>query len=557
MSTAQEMFRVDALAAFCTLFVCLYTVLTAVYAWECLRGNPNKLRFYAYLLSIAVCSVGALLADQLVLFVVLWGALAVLLYLMIAAATGEKPLATAQKALIMVGGADALMVLGVAIAWDLAGRPNLLDLRMSELEIGTATGAGVFAFFLLLAGALAKAGGMPLHTWVPDMAEHALVPATAFLPASLDKLLGIYLAARLSIEVFVLEPWLHTVLMGIGSVTILAAVMMALVQHDLKRLLGYHAVSQVGYMLLGLGTGSAIGIAGGLFHMVNNSVYKTALFFAGGAVEHRTGTGDLNELGGLSRAMPISFVSFAVASLAIAGVPPLNGFYSKWMIYQALVDVGRAGGFLWMVWLAAAMFGSALTLASFLKLLHCVFLGQPASRHKLADVKEVPAAMWAPAVVLAAVCVVFGLLPRPVPLRLFIFPSVGGPVTESSTWNPLPAGALLFMGLVLGGAFYFASAFRRTREVEPFVGGEYLTAHPSMRVSGAAFYETIERKVGLGPLYRMAKQGVFDPYDAGIAAMTVISRRLSGMHNGALPRYLAWSVIGLLVVGYALVRGLP
>ena len=153
--------------------------------------------------------------------------------------------------------------------------------------------------------------------------------------------------------------------------------MMALVQHDLKRLLGYHAVSQVGYMVLGIGTGSPVGIAGGLFHMLNHAIYKSCLFFGGGAVEKSAGTTDLENLGGLARSMPVTFGTFLVASLAISGVPPLNGFASKWMIYQGIIESARGGGHLWVLWLVAAMFGSALTLASFMKVVHAVFLGQP------------------------------------------------------------------------------------------------------------------------------------------------------------------------------------
>lgn len=170
---------------------------------------------------------------------------------------------------------------------------------------------------------------------------------------------------------------MNTVLMITGSITIVAAVMMALIQHDLKKLLGYHAVSQVGYMVLGIGTGNPLGIAGGLFHMVNNAIYKSCLFLSGGAVEKRTGTTNLEKLGGFAKIMPISFVTFLIASLAISGVPPLNGFASKWLIYQGIIETVRNGGYLWVLWLVAAMFGSALTLASFMKLTHAVFLGQP------------------------------------------------------------------------------------------------------------------------------------------------------------------------------------
>ena len=151
-----------------------------------------------------------------------------------------------------------------------------------------------------------------------------------------------------------------TILLITGAVTIIYAVMVALVQHDLKRLLGYHAVSQVGYMVLGIGTGNPIGIAGGLFHMVNHAIYKSCLFLSAGAVEKRAHTTDLSKLGGLSKYMPITFVSFLIASLAISGIPPLNGFFSKWMIYQGIIATATNKNPLWIIWLVCAMFGLSL-----------------------------------------------------------------------------------------------------------------------------------------------------------------------------------------------------
>ena len=162
-------------------------------------------------------------------------------------------------------------------------------------------------------------------------------------------------------------------------ITIITAVMMALVQHNYKRLLGFHAVSQVGYMILGFGMGSVIGVAAGLFHMINNALYKSGLFLSAGCVEYRTGKEDIDDLGGLSKAMPVTFIASLIFAMSISGVPPFNGFASKWMIYQGIIDFGTGAGFankLWMIWLGLAVLGSALTLASFIKFIGGIFLGR-------------------------------------------------------------------------------------------------------------------------------------------------------------------------------------
>jgi len=163
---------------------------------------------------------------------------------------------------------------------------------------------------------------------------------------------------------------IRAIVMILGALTIIIAVMMALVQHNGRKLLGYHAVSQVGYMVLGIGTGTPIGIIGGLFHMVNHAIYKSSLFLSFGSVEKRTGTPELDKLGGLAKKMPLTFIAALIGALSISGVPPFNGFFSKWMVYQGVLVSASQQGRIWQIVLnvcfVLAIFGSALTLASFI-----------------------------------------------------------------------------------------------------------------------------------------------------------------------------------------------
>jgi formate hydrogenlyase subunit 3/multisubunit Na+/H+ antiporter MnhD subunit len=413
----SEFFRLDNLSIFVGIFVGIFSLLIILYSFGFMRGRKGLIRYYLYVILTLAGSLGAVFSNNLVVFVVFWGFLGLTLYLLIGLEDKKRTQATAKKTLIIIGGSDALMIMGLALVWHLTG-----TLEMDKMSIALNNKFAVWAYLCLAAGAFAKAGAMPLHTWVPDTAEDAPTPVTAFLPASLDKLLGIYFLARISLDIFQMNAAMNTVLMAVGSFTIVAAVMMALVQHDLKRLLGYHAVSQVGYMVLGIGTGNPIGIAGGLFHMLNNAIYKSCLFLGGGAVEKKTGTTNLDKLGGFSKAMPITFAAFFIASLAISGIPPLNGFASKWMVYQGVIETAKNGGYLWVVWLVAAFFGSALTLASFMKLVHTVFLGQKSAEVKAkGEEHETGPAMWIPTVVLAVMCVIFGVFAYRVPLKMFIF----------------------------------------------------------------------------------------------------------------------------------------
>ena len=551
MNQDGTFFMLDSLSGLVAGGIGVFFVLIAVYSAGYLRGREGWFRYYVYLTATLLVSLGAVLANHLVLLLVFWGVSGLFMYLLIGFANTERAAAAAKKMFIILGATDALMLLGLALVWKLGS-----SLYLDQMRLALDSPVAVWAYLLFAAGALAKAGAMPFHTWVPDTAEHAPAPVTAYLPASLDKLLGIYLLVRLNTALFVLPDWVRTLLLAVGSITIVGAVMMALVQHDLKRLLGFHAVSQVGYMVVGIGTGNPIGIAGGLFHMLNHTLYKSALFLCAGNVERQAGATNLDRLGGLARSMPVTFAIFLTASLAIAGIPPLNGFASKWMIYQGIVEAGSAGGGLWVLWLLCAAFGSALTLASFMKLLHAVFLGQPAPDEAVPaeTVTEASPLMWAPAAVLAVTCVAFGVLAYALPLRYLIYPAVAQPPEFAGIWNPGMATLLLLLALGAGALGYALTLSGKVRTAEPFLGGERLAEHPNMRLSGTDFYDTIEQLPGFHFLYRTAGRGGMDMYELGKRAVFAANGVLSGLHSGELPRYLAWFVLATAILLYVLWR---
>jgi NADH:ubiquinone oxidoreductase subunit 5 (subunit L)/multisubunit Na+/H+ antiporter MnhA subunit len=328
--------------------------------------------------------------------------------------------------------------------------------------------------------------------------------------------------------------------------------MMAVVQHNLKKLLAFHAVSQAGYMIMGIATGTAVGIIGGLFHMLNNAIYKCCLFMGAGAVEKRAGTVELENLGGLARAMPVTFWTMLIASLAISGVPPFNGFASKWLIYQGTIEIGRP------MFLVAAMFGSALTLASFIKVLHSLFLGKKPER--LNDVKPAGWAMDVPMIVLALLCVALGVFAQ-YPLRHFFGPVVGMDFTgvpgavnlPRAMWSPTLATLLILAALCAGWLIFILGARVKVRTTRIFVGGEIFDTE-AVRFPGTGFYETIHDIRPLKVLYDDAEQGVYDLY---VLAGRYGSRGievLRAMHNGVVSTYLAFALVGLGFLLFFLVK---
>ena len=399
-----------------------FTFLLILYSVVFMKDSVKERQFYAFVLLTSAFVSGAMLASNLVLMLFFWEGILGMQFALILTG-GSEATPAAIKALIINATADLCLMLGVCLVGWQSG-----SLDVGAINLVPDNPWTVAAYVLVMIGAVAKAGSMPFHSWIPDAALVAPLPFMAFLPAAMEKILGIYLLALLNLKLFVLQPGslLSLAVMIIGSATIILAVMMALIQKDYKRLLSYHAISQVGYMILGIGTALPIGIIGGLFHMVNHATYKSCLFYTAGAVERQTGTTDLNKLGGLGRKMPITCAGFIVAACAIAGVPPFNGFFSKELIFDAALEINV--GF----YIVAAL-GAFFTAASFLKLGHTVFFGKTTKAAK--NAKEAPWQMLAPICVLALVCILFGV-GNPLPLQGLIEPVLGSSLEHSFAGLP-------------------------------------------------------------------------------------------------------------------------
>ncbi|MBN2183104.1 MAG: hypothetical protein JW715_14425 [Sedimentisphaerales bacterium] len=519
------------------------------------RDNAN-IYYGATLLTIGG-SAGILLSNHLLALLIFWEIVTVSLYLLISTGKDNSNFA-ATKSFAMIGASDAAFMLGVFLVW-VCSNENIAErtLVISSISLPTDSVLPVIAFLLLLLAAITKAGAMPLHTWVPTSGEYAPASVMALLPAAIDKLLGIYLLLIIVKKIFIIETaaTLNLLLAIIGAATIIIAVMIAMVQHNLKKLLSYHAVSQVGYMILGIATGTPIGIAGGIFHLVNNAIYKSCLFLCGGAVEQQTGTADLEELGGLGKKMPWTFATCLIAALSISGIPPFNGFVSKWMIYQGVIDMasGQAGTIagLWPVWLVAAMFGSALTLASFVKLIHSMFLSRLPSGLK--NTREVSALQIIPMAILAALCVIFGIFYSQVPLQKLINPLLPSLVGENaeyklSLWNAGLATVLIAAGIGIGVLIWLIGRLSdKIRIVPTWTCGE-IQENDKMIVPGTHFYKTVSSMDGLKQLYTGQSKGYFDIYDQGGRLAMALTGFLRWLHSGMLPMYLTWLTLGLLIV---------
>ena len=542
-------FVLDNLSYFIILATAMFSVLVAIYSLVFLRGKEylSTYGFY-YLLTVGFVS-GAVLCSNMGVMLFFWEGLLVLLFGMLIAAK-KTAIKTAIKALVVNGVADICLMFGIGITCYLAGSMHMSEINKLPLE-----GLAIAGFILMMLGAVGKAGAMPFHSWIPAAAKDAPVPFMAFLPAALEKLLGIYLLIRIVLNFYDFQPGsaMSILVMILGSITIIFAVFMALIQKDFKKLLSYHAISQVGYMVLGIGTALPVGIVGGLFHMLNHAVYKCLLFLTSGAVEYRTGTTNLKKLGGIANVMPVTTICFLIAALSISGVPPFNGFFSKEMVFDAAIESG-------VIYYIIALVGAFFTAASFLKLGHSAFFTPLPEKYK--DVKEAPLPMLLPMIILAFLCVFFGLF-NEYPLLMFVQPAIGDAVLQGESFAGFPANPLL---LTLSLIALFSAVANHILGMRS-AGGNPLGAADHFRYC-----------IGLKSIYDKAEKGCFDPYNlllnfiryfsliayqidrklnmfydvVLVKSTKFISAQAANLNKGKVSIHLIWVLVGIVAIFIAL-----
>ena len=391
----------DGFSLFMLMAVSLVGLAAGLFSIDYMEHYGGKANFYAlYLVMIAGMN-GLVLATDLFSVYVFLEVAAVASYALVSFGLGREELEAAFKYLMLSVVASAFLVAGIAVIFGLTGQLDFAAVAAGLKELNAGPVLGLVAAFFLLGFGL-KAALVPFHAWLPDAHPSAPAPISAVLSGLLIKVSGVYAMTRIFLNVFGLTPALSAVIMGLGAVSIVAAAFLALGQKDMKRMLAYSSISQVGYVVLGIGIGTPLGIAGGLFHLFNHALAKGLLFLTSGSVQQATGTRDMDEMGGLAKRMPVTALTNLVGALSIAGVPPLNGFWSKLIIIVALIQAGHP------VYAVIAVLASVLTLWYYLLMQRKAFFGK--LNEKWAAVKEAPFWMTASVVLLALLCVGIGIL---------------------------------------------------------------------------------------------------------------------------------------------------
>ncbi len=388
--------RLDALATLLLLAVNIVGLAVSLYSVDYMRRFTARSHFYSLFLLMVTGMNGVILAGDLFNLYVFLEVAAIASYSLVAFGCAHEELEASFKYIVLGSLSSALILTGVALVYGITGTLNLAHIAARIAETGRDTPL-LLAFGLFICGFSFKAALVPFHAWLPDAHPAAPAPVSAMLSGVLIKAIGIYVLARLAFNVFGITDNELSLLRWLGLLSMVAGGLLATGQKDIKRLFAYSSISQVGFMVLGLGLGTPLGLVGGLYHLVNHAFFKSLLFLNAGTVEYATGTRKLKHLGGLNRQLPVTAATSLVGSMSIAGIPPFSGFWSKLIIVLACIESGYYG------FATAAVLVSIVTLAYQLKVQRMAFFS--ALPETLKGLRREPPMMALAMILLAIGCI--------------------------------------------------------------------------------------------------------------------------------------------------------
>ena len=405
----------DSLSAFMLVTVNTVVLMIFTYATRYMEQYTSKWKFTSLFLLMLAGMNGVILAGDIFNLYVFMEITALASFSLVAFGVEKHQFEASFKYAVMSILGSLFVFLGIALMYGLTSTLNMAD--MAGLLMHKAPGTIVLlASLFFVMGFGLKSAMAPFHAWLPDAHPSAPAPVSAMLSGVLIKSLGIYVLCRLFFNVIGMSPMISSILMFLGTVSMVLGGVSAVGQTDMKRLMAYSSISQMGYILLGLGIGTPLSIFAALFHLVNHSVFKSLLFLNAGAVEYATGTRDMSKLGGLMKRMPVTGTANLIGALSISGIPPFSGFWSKLLIIIAAVVAGK---FWYAFW---AIVASILTLSAFLKVLKTSFWGE--TNELTAQANEVPRLMRFSMIVLMVICILGGGLMLAKPKSVFLSPAV-------------------------------------------------------------------------------------------------------------------------------------
>ena len=457
---------VDPLGSNMLLVVTFISLLVQIYSWGYMHEDERASTYYSYLSLFSASMLLLVVANNYLQIFVGWELVGLCSYLLIGFWYFKPEAADAcKKAFVVNRIGDMGFIMGVITigmyfgTFDFAQVQDIVSKGLGDGSLSHTYVAGIA--LLLFCGAVGKSAQFPLHVWLPDAMEGP-TPVSALIHAATMVAAGVYMVAR-TYTLFSADPISMTVVAWIGGFTALFAATIAVAQDDIKRILAYSTLSQLGYMILSLGAG---GYTSGMFHLTTHACFKALLFLGAGSVIHGVHNQDIWKMGGLWGKMKTTTLTFAIATLAISGIYPLAGFWSKDAILDAVYHSTVPGH---MILYAAAVFTAFLTAFYMFRLFFVVFTGEPRDHHAYEHAHESPLTMTGPLMILAVLSICVGWLNWPGLDAYSKFLHYGEYHEEAFNW-PMAFGSLAVAvaGILLSAAFYYWKVFSAEKTAERF-----------------------------------------------------------------------------------------
>ncbi|WP_456452187.1 proton-conducting transporter transmembrane domain-containing protein [Thermococcus sp.] len=414
------LWEVDLFGALLALIVAFIAFMAIIYSVEYMRHDTGLEKYYTLILVLELGMLGIVITGDMFNFYVFLEIMSIASYALVAFRNDTWEGIEAGIKYMFVGSlASSFILLAIALLYGQYGTLTMSYLAVKIAQNPTLVSRVALGFFI--GGLLFKSGAVPVHMWLADAHPAAPSSISAMLSGLVIKVGGVYALARIAFSIYATSVSIKTVgwiIILFGCATLVVGNAMAVIQTDMKRLFAFSSVGQIGYILLGIGIGLAtygtkvgdIAMAGAVYHIVNHALIKALLFLVAGAVLHQLGTKNLNELSGLAKKMPLTGFAFLIGAAAIIGLPPMNGFASKWLIYESSA--------LYNPFLAAvAVIGTAFCTAAYIRVLF-TFFGRPSE--VVANAKEPGKAMILPMLILILAIIIMGLFPWQINDRIML-----------------------------------------------------------------------------------------------------------------------------------------
>lgn len=367
---AMNYFYADKLAVFMAIVSSMVGAVIVLYSFGYINHYENRNEYYFMVVLFLGSMMGIVFSRNLISIYLFWEITAIACWRLIGFFREKEYVLKADKAFLITVFGALMMLIGFLDVYSSAG----------SFDLGVISGTHIsnLAVAFILFGILSKSATLPLHVWLAD-AGIAPSPVTALLHAAVLVKIGVYIFARLFVATFNIDDIWHVVVPVIAGLSALVSAGAAMIEKDMKRIIAYSTISQIGFIFLGLSIGNPIGLAGGLLYILMHGVAKAGLFLCAGVIEQQTHTKDITKMGGLIKSMPITAISFLICAFSVMGIPPLGGFFSKFMVINGAVNSGN-------MWITLVfMFGSLMTMIYLLRIFILIFMGNPVNQYNAKD----------------------------------------------------------------------------------------------------------------------------------------------------------------------------